>query len=805
MQAANIEEPDVLGEAIAGLLESRPNPFFVQIGGFDGVSFDPLRPHIVDQSLRGLIVEPIPQYFAELKALYANSPNITTVNCAITEANGERTIWRFNPLAVERGLLPPHFAGISSFLMEDLLKETGVLGRSSPNKETTAALRTLLQPVAVQCRTMDSLLRDQGIDKVDILQVDTEGYDYIILKHFDFARYRPAIVHYEHQHLNPADREAAEALLRSRGYGLHRGRYDTLAVLDAAKRDTPSRAAALRELALSLDADGRAKDALLVLEHLAAVHPRDVETLRALVQLLAAQGLTLAAIEKMVEMRDVASDAQPVLDSIQAHAPAAIELFNRHLAAGEIAEAEKYASVLATLIPRNKAFLEAARACNSTLGRTDSAAKYAAALLSLTLEHSTASPAPTAADEAPLDTESQIEDQIAHALSPKSDLHPLVRLRDIHDLASAILSKPIGRRDAQQVEELVAASRALVLDLPQGSEWEGWEKHYRLMLGGIDLTAVTGAPPAAAREPAVKFVTCGGVPATWPDVQAAAARLDAEVVFFAAADEAYVDSYARWYIKSIVKHSDVPCLVIVHVIGGMGRLREVAKSLGIRDRRLFFSSDDFDPAKVTAECYDAPPKGRSEKPIAHLQSIRFLRLGHFLRKLKRPIFVSDIDLVLQRGVKDLLQRAADTDVMINRNETSRHAGSQLTANLLLVNPTDNAILFLRFLRDYLERALAKPAVTRWIDQLSLLMAQHHLSLRGKAPRIDCFDTRSDINNVMYPSYQENPFRFLSLYQGFDTSSLESHPEVAGDVGQAKRGARSAKRAVARRKRQSRAA
>jgi hypothetical protein len=33
---------------------------------------------------------------------------------------------------------------------------------------------------------------------------------------------------------------------------------------------------------------------------------------------------------------------------------------------------------------------------------------------------------------------------------------------------------------------------------------------------------------------------------------------------------------------------------------------------------------------------------------------------------------------------------------------------------------------------------------------------------------------------MYPSYQEHPFRFLSLYHGFDTSSLEGDPRVLGE-------------------------
>ena len=52
------------------------------------------------------------------------------------------------------------------------------------------------------------------------------------------------------------------------------------------------------------------------------------------------------------------------------------------------------------------------------------------------------------------------------------------------------------------------------------------------------------------------------------------------------------------------------------------------------------------------------------------------------------------------------------------------------------------------------------------------MARHHLRRHGVEPKIGYFDTASDINNVMYRSYEKNPFRFLSLYHGFDTSTLE---------------------------------
>jgi tetratricopeptide (TPR) repeat protein len=566
----------------------------------------------------------------------------------------------------------------------------------------------------------------------------------------------------------------------------------------------PFRLDNLRTLARSLHEAGRARDALLLLEHLDETHPGDVGTLLQLVRLWGAEGKTLDAIEKLVALKSATTDVEALLGEIQSQVPTAIQRFNDHLGASEIETAERYASALVALIPRNIPLLEAALSCNLALGHKGKAAKYAAILLSLDAAHAAARNVLAECSNQTIDADGEIEDRMALALAAKCDIHPLIRLRDVHDVASTILCRPLTARAVEQIEQLLRAAREIDVGELAGSEWEGWAKHYRLLLDAVDLPAVYDATPAATREPKIELMNSSGVPLNWLELRATAARLGAKAVFFAAADRAYVDLYARWYIRSILKHCDVPCLVILHVIGGTGQLRQVVKSLGIKDKRLIFTSDRFDAEGVTTQCYDSPPKGRIAKPVAHFQSIRFLRLGAFLQKLKLPVFVSDIDLLLQRGVKDLLQRCADADVVFNENIASKNAGSRLTANLLLVNPTDNAALFLRFLRSYLEQALSRHEVTRWIDQFALMLARHHLSLQAN-PRIDYFDTNTDINNVMYTSYQEHPFRFLSLYHGFDTSSLEDNPKVLGETPKRTSAGRPAKRTVARGARRSRRA
>lgn len=378
------------------------------------------------------------------------------------------------------------------------------------------------------------------------------------------------------------------------------------------------------------------------------------------------------------------------------------------------------------------------------------------------------------------DVEPGLDERFARIFSVQNDTsHPLLQLRDIHDLASAILCRRLNMKSAQQLNQLLAAAARLEVPTAPGSDWQGWERHYRLLCAGVDLKMVLDPTPELEPLPEVLFSSATGTSISRAEVEARARRLGARAVFFTAADESYVAQYARWHLLSILKYCDISFLVVGHVIGGAGRLGAIARSVGIDDERIVFAGDHFDAAAVTTRCYDAPPKGRSQRPLAHFQSIRFLQAGRLLDSLKLPLFVSDIDLLLQRGVTDLMRHHAASDLVLNENRISNAAGSRLTANLALFNPTNNSQIFLGFLRAYLERALARGEVTRWIDQLGLLLARHHLGIRRPDARIGYFDTNSDINNVIYPSYRPHPFRFLSLYHGFDTSSLENNPHVLG--------------------------
>lgn len=375
-------------------------------------------------------------------------------------------------------------------------------------------------------------------------------------------------------------------------------------------------------------------------------------------------------------------------------------------------------------------------------------------------------------EEAGIDVAAQLAQAVATARDPRSGLHPLGRMKFYHDAVSLILCEPLTRERLELFEALLAEAAAMDVQAPT-PEWTDWVIHYRVVMDSLTGANLDGPTPDAPDDGPQTFLTGDGQTFDGDGLKAHADALGVEAVFFAAADERYVELYGRWLALSVLKHSDVPFLVVLHVIGGGERLAEAAATVGIDDPRVIFTGDGFDASSVKTLCYEAPPKGLIEIPVAHYQSVRFQRLGGLLELLQRPVFVSDIDLLLQRGVSDLLEQWSHADLVINENDRNIQAGSRITANLLLARPTPATAILLRWLRAYLDERLSRETVTRWIDQVALNLARHHLALHVPDVTIGAFDTFSDINNVMFSEYVPgHPFRFLSLYHGFDTSTLE---------------------------------
>ena len=132
----------------------------VQIGAFDGEFHDPLSSvFLTHQDATALLVEPQPQAFERLRERFAGQHDVLLENVAVSNEDG--TAFLYLPFETECSPL--------ASLDRNHLSRFGV----GTDKIGTCEVKTL---------TMKSLLTKHRFHKIDILQIDTEGQDYNILK-----------------------------------------------------------------------------------------------------------------------------------------------------------------------------------------------------------------------------------------------------------------------------------------------------------------------------------------------------------------------------------------------------------------------------------------------------------------------------------------------------------------------------------------------------------------------------------------------------------------------------------------------
>ena len=196
--------------------EAYPRAFFIEIGSNDGEQHDHLRPLILDLDWRGLMVEPVPYVFERLRGNYGDVERVTLVNVAIADRDGELPFYHLREAGPEEDV-PFWYHGTGSFSRE------AVLGHAKDIPDVEERLVT----TAVPCVTFDSLLGRYAVDRVDLLLVDTEGYDWELLRGIDLAAVRPRLVVYEHFHLDPGDRADALGRFSELGYETLEEGFDT--------------------------------------------------------------------------------------------------------------------------------------------------------------------------------------------------------------------------------------------------------------------------------------------------------------------------------------------------------------------------------------------------------------------------------------------------------------------------------------------------------------------------------------------------------------------------------------------------
>jgi FkbM family methyltransferase len=193
--------------------------YFVQIGAFDGRRYDPIYEWVKAFGWRGLLVEPQPTFFTELTENYRGVDGLEFRQIAVgTERERRPFYW----VEIEDGVTRD--AGmIASFDRDTLLK----------HRKFIPGLDALIRSEMIDTEPLNDLLAAVPSERIDLLQIDVEGYDHELIRALDLGRFSPSIVRFEHQHLTAEQHDACVRRLVEHGYLVALEESDTLAYKQA--------------------------------------------------------------------------------------------------------------------------------------------------------------------------------------------------------------------------------------------------------------------------------------------------------------------------------------------------------------------------------------------------------------------------------------------------------------------------------------------------------------------------------------------------------------------------------------------
>lgn len=210
--------------------KKKSNLKFIQIGANDGQKNDPIYKFIRRDKWTGLLIEPQKDIFDRLIDNYKDFKNLFFENVAIDHKEGMKDFFKI-------GFTNARWAsGLSSFMREDIQKmiDAGYIDRKCrengiippPNKEEW------IKKELIETTTLENLIHKYNLLEIDLLMIDTEGYDFEIIKSIPFHKIKPKVIIYEHSHFQKDLKVECEKYLVEKGYSLIHTQSDSIASLN---------------------------------------------------------------------------------------------------------------------------------------------------------------------------------------------------------------------------------------------------------------------------------------------------------------------------------------------------------------------------------------------------------------------------------------------------------------------------------------------------------------------------------------------------------------------------------------------
>ena len=161
----------------------------VIVGAHNGLGLEEL---ILDQKNKVLLIEPVNYNFQLLKNRFKNMNNIIFENVGLSDEKKQIKFYYVKESSVKK-LGKEWASGIGSFKKKHLLDH---------HRKRFQIIENDIEEVDIEIVVFNDLIEKYNISEIEYLFIDTEGYDYQIIKSIDFNKIKINKVKFEYKHLD---------------------------------------------------------------------------------------------------------------------------------------------------------------------------------------------------------------------------------------------------------------------------------------------------------------------------------------------------------------------------------------------------------------------------------------------------------------------------------------------------------------------------------------------------------------------------------------------------------------------------
>lgn len=211
-------------------LSKKGNFTVIQVGANDGITNDPIHKFIKRDRWKGVLLEPQPTvYHQYLKKIYQKNEGLHPICAAIGRKDGKQKLYKI-------GFSEMRWAtGLASFSKEKIMElfENGIVEKNcekfgipipeNPEERISFEWVDVISP--------QRILEKYKIHRIDLLQIDAEGFDLEVISIFDIPKTTPGAIIFENVNHSKGDLQQCNQMLKNQGYRLRKFGRDTLAML----------------------------------------------------------------------------------------------------------------------------------------------------------------------------------------------------------------------------------------------------------------------------------------------------------------------------------------------------------------------------------------------------------------------------------------------------------------------------------------------------------------------------------------------------------------------------------------------